>query len=42
MYIIKSNHLTDVEKDNIKEQLAADIPWNESIALEINAENTWK
>ena len=32
-YIIKSNHLTCVEKDRIKEQVVADIQWNESVAI---------
>ena len=29
--------LTDAEKDNIKEQGCADIQWNKTVALEINA-----
>ena len=37
--ILKSNRLTDAEKDNIKEQLVADIERNESVALEMSAFN---
>ena len=35
-YIIKSNHLTDVEKDNVKEQVVAHIQRNKNVALKIN------
>ena len=38
-YIIKSNRLTDAEKDNIKELVVADIQRNESAALKMNAVN---
>ena len=38
-YIIKSNCLTGIEKDNIKEQVIADIQGNESVAPEINTVN---
>ena len=37
---IKSNHLTDAENDNIKEQIIADIQWNETVAL--NTDDTLK
>ena len=38
-YIIKSNRSTDTEKDNLKEQVIADIQRNEIVTLEINAVN---
>ena len=38
-HIIKSNRLTDFEKDNIKEQVIADIQRNEIVALKMNAAN---
>ena len=38
-YIIKSNHLRDAEKDNIKEKVVVDIQRNESVELEMNAIN---
>ena len=38
-YIIKSNHLRDAEKDNIKEKVVVDIQQNESVELEMNAIN---
>ena len=36
-YIVKSNHLKDAEKYNIKELIVADMKQNESVALEMNA-----
>ena len=41
-YIITSNRLKDAEKVYIKEQMFADIHWNERVALEMNADNTLK
>ena len=38
-YIIKSNCLTDAEKDSIKEQVITDIQQNESIVLKMNEIN---
>ena len=38
-YIYKSNRLTDMEKDSIKEQLIPDIQRNKSVTLEMNTVN---
>ena len=38
-YILKSNRLTETEKDSIKEQVVANIQQNESVALEMNVVN---
>ena len=41
-YAIRSNRLTDAEKDNIKEQVVVNIQRNESVALEMDAVNKEK
>ena len=35
-YLLKSNYLTDTEKDSIEKQVVADIQQNKSITLEMN------
>ena len=37
--MIRSNRLTNAEKDSIKEQVTADIQRNETVAFEMNAAN---
>ena len=38
-YIIKDNSLTEAENDYMKEQVVADIQWNETVSLEMNTVN---